>query len=315
MSSQSENLTNAQKVPRAVVHKKILDSAEANPNGSITELAETVIGASPDLVERVLDEYGDPATEQERSDEIAHETNADSAESATEPMGDDATIVTTKVAQTEVPDTEPTSPDTTDADTEAAQTEVPATELTDDDATTEVAQMEVSDTEPTDKDTTDANAEVARNEEPDKEEITEDQRAILRRIQEHPTKTQREIASGFEVSTSTINKRLNSIPGFDWGRRTELAAAMLDNNHSSQDEQIPDHATLSELTEQVQTLTEQVEALQNDRDSECDSDQSPFGDPDLACKIARECIRSEDITAEEEHQILKGLITSISSPQ
>ena len=48
--------------PRAIIHKKILDEAEANPDASITTIARAVGGASADLVERALDNYGDPAT-------------------------------------------------------------------------------------------------------------------------------------------------------------------------------------------------------------------------------------------------------------
>lgn len=48
------------RAPRAVIHKRILESAESDPNASLEALARDVAGASPDLVERVLDEYGDP---------------------------------------------------------------------------------------------------------------------------------------------------------------------------------------------------------------------------------------------------------------
>lgn len=48
-------------VPRAVVHKRILDAAEAQPHASLQELASQVSGATVDLVERVLDTYGDPS--------------------------------------------------------------------------------------------------------------------------------------------------------------------------------------------------------------------------------------------------------------
>lgn len=46
--------------PRAIVHKQILDTAQNQPTASLEELASEVDGASVDLVERVLDEYGDP---------------------------------------------------------------------------------------------------------------------------------------------------------------------------------------------------------------------------------------------------------------
>lgn len=50
--------------PRAVIHKRILDSAAARPDASVAELAADLAGASPDLVERVLDEYGDPGVDE-----------------------------------------------------------------------------------------------------------------------------------------------------------------------------------------------------------------------------------------------------------
>ena len=48
-------------IPRAVIHKKILDTAESRPSDSIVELTESISGASAQLVEQVLEEYGDPA--------------------------------------------------------------------------------------------------------------------------------------------------------------------------------------------------------------------------------------------------------------
>lgn len=46
--------------PRAVVHKRILDAAEAQPDASLEDLASDIAGASIELVEQVLEEYGDP---------------------------------------------------------------------------------------------------------------------------------------------------------------------------------------------------------------------------------------------------------------
>lgn len=49
------------KVPRAMIHKRILDAAETSPEASYEKLADEVSGASVDLVEQVIEEYGDPA--------------------------------------------------------------------------------------------------------------------------------------------------------------------------------------------------------------------------------------------------------------
>jgi hypothetical protein len=70
--------------PRAVVHRNILDVAEAEPDASIEGIAQRVSGATVPLVERVLENYGDPAG--------ATAGDADATEAAsgdTEPGGED----------------------------------------------------------------------------------------------------------------------------------------------------------------------------------------------------------------------------------
>lgn len=47
--------------PRAVIHKRILDVAEQNPNASIETIANQISGANLGLVEKVITDYGDPA--------------------------------------------------------------------------------------------------------------------------------------------------------------------------------------------------------------------------------------------------------------
>lgn len=42
-------------------HKKVLDVAANKPNASLEAIADEVPSATPELVERVLEEYGDPA--------------------------------------------------------------------------------------------------------------------------------------------------------------------------------------------------------------------------------------------------------------
>lgn len=64
MKRHDEGMT---KAPRAVIHKQILEAAGENPESSVEGLAEAVSGANANLVERVLDEYGDPAENSEAS--------------------------------------------------------------------------------------------------------------------------------------------------------------------------------------------------------------------------------------------------------
>lgn len=51
------------KLPRAIIHKRILEVAKARPDATIEEIARDVSGATVGLVDRVLDEYGDPGEE------------------------------------------------------------------------------------------------------------------------------------------------------------------------------------------------------------------------------------------------------------
>jgi len=58
---------NQHTTPRAIVHKQILDAASERPEASVDALASEISSASPDLVERVLDQYGDPADDDTES--------------------------------------------------------------------------------------------------------------------------------------------------------------------------------------------------------------------------------------------------------
>jgi DNA-binding MarR family transcriptional regulator len=57
--------------PRAIIHKNILDEAESRPDAAIAEIEAAVSGATEDLVERVLAEYGDPVNNPTSTQESA----------------------------------------------------------------------------------------------------------------------------------------------------------------------------------------------------------------------------------------------------
>lgn len=60
--SVSERDTDPER-PKSIRHKKILDAAAEHPDASLEELAEAIPSATADLVDRVLEEYGDPSDE------------------------------------------------------------------------------------------------------------------------------------------------------------------------------------------------------------------------------------------------------------
>ena len=85
--------------PRAVIHKKILDVAESNPSASMEEIASEIGGASTDLVERVLKQYGDPAGEEQDSQENEYTENQDRQDrNQHDPQNDPEGSVSTQVA-------------------------------------------------------------------------------------------------------------------------------------------------------------------------------------------------------------------------
>lgn len=59
--------------PRAMIHKRILEAAETHPDATVESLVDQVGGATANLVERVLEEYGDPAREQPPSKQLTEE--------------------------------------------------------------------------------------------------------------------------------------------------------------------------------------------------------------------------------------------------
>lgn len=67
-NSKIQSGSSSQRVPRAIIHKNILDEAEKRPDASIEEIADSVSGASVKLAEKVLEEYGDPASDESTDD-------------------------------------------------------------------------------------------------------------------------------------------------------------------------------------------------------------------------------------------------------
>jgi transcriptional regulator with XRE-family HTH domain len=68
--------------PRAVIHRRILDLADDMPEASLETVADEVSGATPELVERVLTEHGDPSSEASSEPVDEDETDADPTEPA-----------------------------------------------------------------------------------------------------------------------------------------------------------------------------------------------------------------------------------------
>lgn len=60
-------------IPKSIRHKRILDIAAEKPDAPLEEIAEEIPSTTPDLVEHVLEEYGDPASDDSTAGSGDHE--------------------------------------------------------------------------------------------------------------------------------------------------------------------------------------------------------------------------------------------------
>lgn len=239
--SQTGGKKGSSTIPRAIVHKKILDVAEDEPDASIEELAELVNGVSADLVEQVLEEYGDPVAD----------------------------------SPTEVEEESPSQ--TTDVVTEGN----PSIQEGESDQENEI----------------------------DYEKITDKQQETLRAIHKNPEATQKELAEDFDVSSSTICHRVNSIDGFEWNDRHEFVKQIFENKKSPKETKMSANQPSPDLAHEIDELHQRIQGIEQNLEKESRS-QTAFDDPDLVHKVVHACMHSDQISEEEELRILKGLVGS-----
>lgn len=129
MSKSTEGRT----IPQSVRHKRILTLAEERPDASLEALADEIPTATADLIEHVLDKYGDPAAEEhddheegttDGTDDTAEDedplqagstTNAVKTENGTDPSEEQPTEENEEGEQPEGPDELPSGTELTAA--------------------------------------------------------------------------------------------------------------------------------------------------------------------------------------------------------
>lgn len=210
--------------PRAVIHKRILDVAGERPDASMTAIADAVGGASVDLVERVLEEYGDPGDGPEAGNSAGTDAG-EAIDAAAEldrepgaPGGDEA------VAGDSADDLEPGG---------GTATPAPAADGG-------------GTTSPTSRDVLDG--------------VTEKQLEVLRLVHEYPDATQRELGERLGLAASTVHNRLSDVEGFDWEGRWEFVRPLFDGATDGGGE-VAERETTSALRERVEVLESRVEEL------------------------------------------------------
>lgn len=199
-------------VPKALIHKKILDAARDAPTASVEDVADSVSGATPELVANVLEEYGDPGMEDPETDDDEQAGNAEADDDVDEQAGDaeaddeDSTMTTDEGTTTDSADDAP------GATEEAAEPNEPTDRDAGDDPGDVVDSGDVADPAGT----------------ADRASLSDAQIATLRAIHRNPEATQQELADELGVVRATISNRVNDVDGFDWERRRSFVEAFFD---------------------------------------------------------------------------------------
>lgn len=207
MSLAGERDRDEDRVPRAMIHRRILDVAGDAPDASMEAIADEVSGASIDLVERVIEEYGDPA-DRETASGSADGTTGSGHESTESPTDDGPA----DASGSDVPtDAERGATDgTTDAERGTAEREETV--------------MSQNATEPSE-----GEPNGGGETRPDPDDLTEKQWETVRAVYENPGAPQEVIADRLGVTRATVSRRLNDLPGFEWSERKAFAESLFED--------------------------------------------------------------------------------------
>lgn len=195
-------------LPRAIVHKRILEVAKARPDATIEEIAREVSGATVSLVERVLEEYGDPGEKSATAVPPETSTGSQANSNGSQPESNDVSGSHSGERDEERPKTQ---------DEEGPE------------ATAESRSDSRDGTRP----------------EPKAEDLSETQYETLQLIYEHPTASQREIAAMLDIAHTTVYHRLQPIEGFSWVERWEYVTALFEAKDRERRTAVEDLAELN----------------------------------------------------------------------
>jgi hypothetical protein len=306
MSKSSESRA----IPSAIIHKKILDAAADNPDASMEALASEVPSATTDLIERVLEEYGDPGADES-------DTSEPSISGAAGPRNMDGPSAKTSINQAASTGSSTISKKSSRTGDKEVNSEQQMTESDTDDSTisNDVVKSNLenqsSNEEKSISSETDGDSESIGKAHPEVDELSTKQKKVLEAIYNNPGSSQRELADILDVSGSTISNRANSIQGFSWENRDEFAKSVFEGHTDTLEQNDDTMATqntnlqkeVSELGERIDSLEQKFEAATQVNQSELDLDDS-----ELLHKIIHACLNSDSITKEEELKLLETII-------
>jgi len=270
--------------PRAVIHKRILDIAGSKPDASMAEIADEIGGASTGLVERVLEEYGDPAGDEQESgetDERSDESGIGGAEGSD--MDEERDQNRNESVERDGQSVEQREGSEDLGETGSAQNGAGMDERTGTEARERTGWADPSDG--------------------NRAELSEKQLRALRLVEEDPDATQGDIAEQLDVTRATVSRWLSDVPGFEWAKRQEFVERRLDGGEVRATDGPVDQERLEELARRIDAIERKFEGLETDKKTE-----AVAIDPELAHKVVHACMNCDRITEEEELRLLKELM-------
>jgi transcriptional regulator with XRE-family HTH domain len=314
------------------------------PEATMAEVADEVSGASTDLVERVLAEYGDPAESESDPSETPADSGGETAVETGDPTGSGQTPDRPETpVETDEPGIEP------DVSTEDAPVRADGDATVDDPAVDDIAvddranedavesEPETDDSERAAAGGSETESETMTDDTPVRapEELSDKELAVLEVVAERPDATQAEIADVLGVSRATVSKRASGIDGFDWQRRAafvdrlfeddvdtvtrgEAEASTVPPSSLERDDARADgdrrRTTESGLASGAGADRDEIAARLDRIESRLDGLESRearangISDPTLAHKVVHACMESENVSEEEELRVVSAVL-------
>ncbi|EMA10060.1 Winged helix-turn-helix DNA-binding [Haloarcula vallismortis] len=265
-------------------HKQILDVAAENPEASIAELAAEVPSATAELVERVLEEHGDPAE--------TDETDAsDKSDESDESPSDSATESQSYPAPEDLSSTERETLRSIQQHPTASQRDL-AEKL---DVTASTVSNRVNGIDGFDWANREAFANAVFSEQGNESATPSNETDTLASDSKPSESTDASAEADGRVAESDTAPE-------DGGRSAavvETAAGEVNTTLTTFQSTVEDlSAQLAELEGQVETIADGGGSPQS----------NPFHDPELVHKVVHACLNSENISEEEELRILESLL-------
>lgn len=352
------------RVPRAVIHKQILDVAASKPDASMNAIADEVSGATTELVEKVFDEYGDPGESADNEPDnpvVTADTTVDSPvadEASSEEQPSEASDDDPPTLEFDGDQSPPKSEDEGDSKETVATTNstVTPSEL----EASESSRENTIDGQTADTAEDAVDASTSDPDVPDPATLTDTQLETLRVIHDRPDATQAELASVFDITSASVSQRVNSIDGFEWENRRAFTNTLFDTSgvddrtpiepdggtdtsfsegpnvtmtdvektaDSDESNTTDENTTMTtesdttmkpDSTEQEQTcdcaeqlaaVADQVDRLEEQLTNRSQSHSgSLVDDPELAHKVVHACLQSDQISKDEELQLLQNMM-------